>query len=206
MITPPRTRAARLLLVRHGEVEDWARGRIYGRLDPAVSATGLEQARAVVRRLVEERPVALYVSPSRRARDSAAPVAEATSLVPASDPRLREIEFGEFEGLTFAEAEQRDPATWRAWMERPGAVRFPGGECWDDVRARAVEAGEAIAAAHPGEPAVVVTHGGVVRALLAEALALPAERTFRVEVGFGSLTILRREPFGWMVETVGWRP
>lgn len=206
MIGPPKTRSARLLLVRHGEVEDWARGRIYGRLDPAVSPLGLQQAQAIARRVAEERPVALLVSPSRRALESAGFIAEATALAPAQDARLREIEFGEFEGLTFAEAEQRDPVIWRTWMERPGAVRFPGGECWDDVRARAVEAAEAVTAAHPGEAVAVVTHGGVIRALLAEALALPAERTFRMEIGFGSLTVLRREPFGWMVERVSWRP
>lgn len=205
MIAPPATAAARLLLVRHGEVEEWARGRIYGRLDPSLSEAGRAQARAVARLVAAERPVALHASPSRRAVESAAPVAEVTGLVAATDGRLREIEFGELEGLTFEEAERRDPATWHAWMERPGQVRFPGGECWDDVRARAVEAGEAIAAANPGAPAVVVTHGGVIRALLAEALGLPAERTFRLEIGFGSLTILRREPFGWMVEAVNRR-
>lgn len=206
MIAPPPTAAARLLLVRHGEVEEWARGRIYGRLDPSLSETGRAQAAAIARRIAQERPVALHASPSRRALESAAPIAEATGLAPSTDPRLREIEFGELEGLTFAEAEQRDPATWRAWMERPGQVRFPGGECWDEVCARAVAAAEAIAAAHPNAPSVVVAHGGVIRALLAEALALPAERTFRMEIGFGSLTILRREPFGWMVECVSWRP
>lgn len=205
MTSPALGGAARLLLVRHGEVAEWARGKIYGRLDPSLSDEGLEQARAIARRLDPERPAALYHSPSRRALETAAPIAEAFTLAAAPDPRLREIEFGELEGLTFAEAEQRDPATWRVWMERPGQVRFPRGECWDEVRARAVAAAEAIASAHPGAAVAVVTHGGVIRALLAEALDLPAERTFRLEIGFGSLTILRREPFGWMVETVNRR-
>lgn len=138
--------------------------------------------------------------------ETAAAVAAATGLTPAVEPRLHEIEFGRFEGLTFAEAEARDPATWREWMEHPGAVRFPGGECWDEVRARALAALEAIAAAHAGEVVAVVTHGGVIRALLSEALALPAERTFRMEIAFGSLTVVRREPFGWMVEAVNRRP
>jgi broad specificity phosphatase PhoE len=197
--------AARLLLVRHGEVEEWARGRIYGRLDPTLSADGLAQARAAARLVAAERPAALRCSPSRRALESAAPIAEACGRAPELDPRLREIEFGELEGLTFSEAQERDPVTWREWMERPGHVKFPGGECWDDVRARAVEAGEAAAAARPSEATVLVTHGGVIRALLAEALNLPAERTFRMEIGFGSLTVLRREPFGWMVEAVNRR-
>ncbi|HSM94227.1 MAG TPA: histidine phosphatase family protein [Anaeromyxobacteraceae bacterium] len=201
-----RAEATRLLLLRHGEVEEGARGRIYGRLDPALSETGRAQAEAIGRRVAPEHPVAIYTSPSLRARDTAAPLAAALGLAPIADERLREIGFGDFEGLTFAEAERRDPVTWREWMERPGEVRFPGGECWEDVRARAVDAAEAIAAAHPAVPVAVVTHGGVVRALLAEALAIPASRTFRMEVGFGSLTVLRREPFGWMVEAVNRRP
>lgn len=201
--TPP---ATRLLLVRHGEVEAWARGRVYGRLDPALSAEGLAQARAVGAVVSAERPSALLCSPSRRALETAAPIAAATGLLPEPDPRLREIEFGQFEGLSFSEAEARDPVTWREWMEHPGTVRFPGGECWDDVRARALDAFEAIAAAPQAAPVAVVTHGGVIRALLSEALALPAERTFRMEIAFGSLTIVRREPFGWMVEAVNLRP
>ena len=201
-----KTDATRLLLVRHGEVEEGARGRIYGRLDPALSPAGRAQAEAAARSVAAERPVAIYTSPSVRARDTAVPIASALGLTPVTDPRIREIEFGEFEGLTFAEAERRDPVTWREWMERPGEVRFPGGECWDEIRARAVDAAEAIAAAHPHAPVVVITHGGVIRALLSEALALPASRTFRMEVGFGSLTVLRREPFGWMVEAVNRRP
>ncbi len=201
----PPGNATRLLLVRHGEVEEWARGRIYGRLDPALSPAGRAQADAVAPRVAAHHPVALYASPSARALETASCIASACSLQPAIEPRLREIGFGVFEGLTFAEAELRDPETWRRWMERPGAVRFPEGECWDDVRDRSVAGAESIASAHPAAAVAVVTHGGVIRALLAEALALPAERTFRMEVAFGSLTVLRREPFGWMVEAVNGR-
>lgn len=206
MTSPPLPPATRLLLVRHGEVEGWARGRVYGRLDPALSAEGLAQARAVAAAVSAERPSALLCSPSRRTLETAAAIAATTGLVPAPDPRLREIEFGAFEGLTFAEAEARDPVTWREWMDHPGTVRFPAGECWDDVRARALDAFEAITAVPHEAPVAVVTHGGVIRALLSEALALPAERTFRMEIAFGSVTIVRREPFGWMVEAVNRRP
>ena len=205
MRAPATPGGARLLLVRHGEVEEWARGRIYGRLDPSLSPAGRTQAASAAARLAREHPSALYASSSARALETAGPIGAACGLVPRVDLRLREIEFGEFEGLTFAEAEQRDVSTWRQWMEHPGRVRFPGGECWDEVRARSVEAAEAIAADHPAGAAVVVTHGGVIRALVSEALGLPAERTFRIEIAFGSLTVLRREPFGWMVESVNVR-
>jgi alpha-ribazole phosphatase len=204
--SPAPAPATRLLLVRHGEVEAWARGRIYGRLDPALSAEGRAQAEAAAGLVAAEQPSALLCSPSKRAMETAAAIAAATGLLPSEDPRLREIEFGAFEGLTFAEAEARDPVTWREWMEHPGTVRFPGGECWEDVRARAVATYEEIATARPSSTVAVVTHGGVIRALLSDALALPAERTFRMEIAFGSLTIARREPFGWVVEAVNRRP
>lgn len=205
MMGAPRGGTTRLILVRHGEVEAGFRGRIYGRLEAPLSTEGRAQARAVAAAVAGERPVALYASPSLRTRESAAPIAAACALAPVVEPRLQELDFGELEGLTFAEAERRAPATWREWMERPGEVRFPGGETWQEIRSRAVGAAESIVAAHPNGSAVAVTHGGIIRALVAEALGIPADRVFRLEVGYSSLTVLRREPFGWMVEAANRR-
>ena len=103
------------------------------------------------------------------------------------DPRLREIDRGDVEGLAFDEL----PAELqRGLLEAPTRVRFPGGESYGDLRERVVAALEEIASRHPDETVAVVSHAGAIRAALATWLLLPDEAVFRIELGFGSLTIV----------------
>jgi broad specificity phosphatase PhoE len=106
------------------------------------------------------------------------------------DERLRELDFGELEGRTYDEIARERPELYRRWMEQPTRVRFPGGECFDDLRARACAALGEIRAAHSGAVIAVVTHGGVVRAALADALGLPTERIFALDVGYCRLSVI----------------
>jgi broad specificity phosphatase PhoE len=171
----------RLLLVRHAEPEDDARGRCYGRLDVGLSARGRTHAR----RLSGLPCDVVYTSPRRRARETAAALGDA--LV---DERLRELDFGELEGRTFDEIALERPELYRRWMEEPTRVRFPGGESFDDLRTRACAALADIRAEHEGDVAAVVTHGGIVRAGLAEALGLPSERIFALDVGYCRISVI----------------
>jgi broad specificity phosphatase PhoE len=103
------------------------------------------------------------------------------------DPRLREIDRGEAEGLAF---EELSPELQRGLLEEPLRVRFPGGESWDELRERVMAALDEIAARHPDETVAVVTHAGAIRAALATWLLLPDEAVFRVELDLGSLTVV----------------
>ena len=103
------------------------------------------------------------------------------------DPRLREIDRGEAEGVAFADL----PADLqRGLLEAPLRVRFPGGESYEDLRARVIEALEEIAGRHPDETVAIVTHAGAIRAALATWLLLPDDAVFRIEVDFRSLTVV----------------
>jgi broad specificity phosphatase PhoE len=187
----PAGRAARLLLVRHAEVEAGARGRAIGRTDVALSGEGRRLAEGLVERLRPERPAALHASPSRRAVETAAPLARALGLELTLEPALREVDFGLLDGLAYEAIERDFPETWRDWMERPAEVRFPGGESLADVAARTERALLAIAARHPGATVVVVSHGGPIRAALALAAGRPLAAAFELEVGHRSVQAVR---------------
>jgi alpha-ribazole phosphatase len=171
----------RVVLVRHAEPEHDARGRCYGRLDVALS----ERGRTFAGRLSGIACDAVYTSPRRRARETAEVFG-----APIVDERLSELDFGELEGRTYDEIALERPELYRRWMDEPTHVRFPGGESFEDLRARSCTALAEFRAAHDTETIAVVTHGGVIRAALAEALGLPTERIFAFDVGYCRVSVI----------------
>jgi alpha-ribazole phosphatase len=171
----------RLVLVRHCEPEEDMRGRCYGSLDVGLSDTGRVHARELAARVSAG---AVWTSPRLRARETASPL----SAAPLVDDGLRELDFGELEGRTFDEIAASEPVLYRAWMETPTQVRFPGGESYADLKARALRSLGRISAEH--ESAIVVTHGGVIRAALSAWLGIPDEWIFRIDLRYGGVTIV----------------
>jgi len=180
----------RIMLVRHAQPTTDARGRCYGRLDIGLSARGQAQAQLLACTLEQVPLAAIYTSPSRRAVDTAAPAAQARALTPIIDERLRELDFGDFEGRTYGEIERSHPEIYRQWMDTPTLVQFPGGESYTQLRARALAAIDAIRARHLGETAAVVSHGGVLRTILADCLSMPADAIFRLDQSHGAISII----------------
>jgi uncharacterized phosphatase len=146
-----------LYLVRHGET-DWNRQRrIQGRTDIPLNATGREQARATGMRLASRTWDAVAASPLDRARETAAIIAAEIGLgEPELVPSLVERDYGEAEGMTDAELDERYGR----------GVPVPGRESRHDVADRVVPALLDLATAHPGAALVVVSHGGAIRAVL----------------------------------------
>ena len=179
---------SRLILVRHTEPEEDARGRCYGTLDIGLSAAGREHARELAGRLARVDYDAVYSSPRLRARETADPVAAARGLELVTDDGLRELDFGAFEGRTYDEIAASEPELFQAWMQMPTQVRFPGGDSFADLKVRAIAALDRIRDTH--ETAVVVTHGGVLRAGVAAWLSMPDEAIFRLDQRYGGVTIV----------------
>ena len=170
---PDRGEATRLLLVRHGETEESTRGRCYGRLDVGLSPEGRRRSEKLAAALAETPLAAVYSSTLSRALDTAAAIAERQGLDPVAEDDLREIDFGELEGLTYDEVREGWPELYREWMERPDRGRIPrrGGLC---VPPRPRAPGRRRDPGAPrGEAVAVVAHGGVVRVVLADVLGLP---------------------------------
>jgi alpha-ribazole phosphatase len=174
----------RLVLIRHAQPEDDARGRCYGRLDVGLSPSGAKAAERLAGSLRDLSLDAVYSSPRRRAVQTAQLLG-----APHVDERFGELDFGELEGKTYEEVEREHPELFRHWMKSPTEVRFPGGESWADLRAR-VDAGVADVLSSSGETVAVVTHGGVVRAVLARVLGLPDERVFAFDVGYARVSVV----------------
>lgn len=174
---------ARLLVVRHGETLWNAERRIQGHTDTPLSPVGLDQAQALASTLADElapwrsgramggrRPL-LFTSDLRRARETAEPVARALSLVARPRVDLRERAFGVAQGKTWEELARELPDEVERYRRRGERDAIPGIEPILAFRERVLGAARAIAelAAQDGVPAVVVTHGGVLTALLETA-------------------------------------
>lgn len=179
----PDAQFTRLIAVRHGETAWNVDTRVQGQLDIGLNEVGRRQSVRLAQALVDEQLEALYASDLGRARDTALAVASLTGLPLQLDPRLRERAFGRFEGMTYAEIEQRFPDASRRWRQRdPDFAPEGGGEALAAFQARAVAAVAAIARRHRGRHVAVITHGGVLDALYRAAarVALDAPRTWHL--------------------------
>ena len=160
----------RLLLVRHGETE-WNRvGRWQGHADPPLNETGRRQAAELAERLAGDGIAAVYSSDLARARETAGAAADRLGLDVVEDPALREIDVGSWSGLTRAEVAEQYPEGFARWLA--GEIGHDG-ETREQLTERVVAATTAIAVRHEGETVLVVTHGGVIRALRRHASGDP---------------------------------
>lgn len=175
----------RILLVRHGESEWNASRLLQGQADIDLSPNGERQAEALRATLASLAPDRIVVSSLRRARRTAAllgyPDAEPTD-------ELREIHVGDWAGERIADLVSRDPAAYRGW--RAGAHTPPAGEDWREFKARTGACIERLLESD-ADRILVISHGGVVRAILENLIALSPERI--VPVAPGSLTILQHD-------------
>ena len=172
----------RIWLVRHGEPE--ARGLCYGSLDVPLSEHGREQIRLTAGHLKDETLSAIYTSPLSRARESADLIAGASIQVVAA---FSEMNFGAFEGLSFAEIEERYPEIYRHWMAAPTEVKFPDGESFSEMKSRVLAAFDEIRARHDGETIAIVSHAGVNRIVIAWALGIADAHVFRIGQDYACL-------------------
>jgi broad specificity phosphatase PhoE len=156
-----------ILLARHGETEDNRPPlRFQGRRDTPLNATGRRQASELATRLRDRGDLAaLYTSDLARARETAAVVGRVLGLEPREDPRFSEGDRGRWEGRLMDDVERDEPEHWAAWRRAGGGFRFPGGESLTDVQER-VLAALADVERHGDGRAVVVCHGGPIRAVL----------------------------------------
>lgn len=158
---------AHVLLVRHPETVANVEGRMVGRGDTPLTERGRRQAGLLVAEIVAFEPEVVWTSPLERARIVAEAAAAASQVPLEVDARLRELDFGQAEGLTWTEIEASGvPFDYRS-SDRPVA---PGGESRSDIERRSAAFADELVAR--GGRHVVCTHGGVFRAMLVYLLGL----------------------------------
>jgi broad specificity phosphatase PhoE len=153
-------------LIRHAESTWNAAGRWQGHGDPPLSPAGRAQAAALAEQIRGEKIEVLIASDLARCRETAAILGACWGLEPSHDARLREIDIGAWTGLTREQILAKDAALLDAFEAEQLETRPGGGETRLEIRARARVAAEELAAAHRGRRLALVTHLGVVRALL----------------------------------------
>ncbi|SRR5260221_7911268 len=155
-------------LIRHGETDWNVTGKFQGHACVPLNEEGQRQAVLLAQHLAAavQDVTALYSSDSLRTRQTAEVVAAQLGLPVQLDSRLREIDLGEWQGLTRAEAELWDTERYQIIMADPLNIPRPGGESGLQVAHRMLQVLEAIAAAHPGQYVLAVTHGGTIHNLL----------------------------------------
>jgi broad specificity phosphatase PhoE/ribonuclease HI len=177
-------------LLRHGETIHTAHKRFsgFGGDDPPLNDTGVEQSHSAGRHLAASGGADLVVtSPMARTRQTAAIVAEHLGVEIVVDEGIRECNFGDWDGMTFADVQRDDGEALDAWLAST-AVAPPGGESFDEVEVRVREAKDRILAEFEGSDLVLVTHVTPLKTLLRLALDAPAHAYYRIEIKPASLS------------------
>jgi alpha-ribazole phosphatase len=180
-----------LWLIRHSEPDEAVRGICYGALDVPLSLRGIEQAQSIARWLSGHRLDAIYTSPSKRCVDTARCIAANRSCTVGVADELRELDFGEFEGRPYDEIAESHPDLYRKWMEHPTEVDFPGGENFKQMADRVIPTTRELVSRHSGQHLALVSHGGAIRIILADALGMPENNVFRVAQRYGAINCIR---------------
>jgi probable phosphomutase (TIGR03848 family) len=177
-----------LILLRHATTP--ATGKRLGGWTPGVhlDAAGVAQAATAARRHAQHPVHAVYASPLERTRETAAALARAHGLKVRIDRGLGEVDYGEWTDRPLAQL--RRLKLWRTIQQAPSRVTFPGGESIRAAQARAVEATERIAAAHPGETVVLVSHADIIKAVLAHHLGMGLDLFQRLVISPASSSII----------------
>lgn len=162
-----------LILLRHGETDHNTGLRLTGWGDPNLNEKGREQARTAAERLVAEYKIEqLYVSPLLRAAQTAEPLSRLTGLTPIMNEGLKELNFGEMEGMSIPEIKERMPEIFTAWRSDDPTFGWPGGETREVFHTRVDRALWEIIRAEAGvhETIAVVGHGAALAGFVTEIM------------------------------------
>jgi probable phosphoglycerate mutase len=183
--SPPMT----TFLLRHGETPLSAEKRFAGVGDIPLTENGLRQAKAAAHTLAGRGLEAIVSSPLRRCQDTAAEVAAVTGLDVRVEPALRETDFGEWEGLSFAEARDRWPGLMDSWLSDP-AVAPPKGESFAEVYRRVGTALDKLKVRYRHRRVLVVSHVTPIKMLIRVCLQAPPPALYRMHLDTASLSTI----------------
>ncbi len=200
---PPVTR---LLLIRHAEVEARYQGVFGGRIDMDLSPRGHEQAARLAKYLQAKPLSAIYASPMKRVQQTLAPLLLNGAPKPVILPDLREVDFGDWTGLSAEEVQGKFGVSASSWLEHLECGGIANAECGETLRDRVEPCLERILAAHAGQQVAVFCHGGIIRMLLSILLRWPLSSMAMFEIEYASLTQVRLQQHKTRLQLLNFAP
>ena len=170
-----------LYMVRHGQTAASRENRFSGSLDPPLTQVGEAMAEAFARAYAPLTWDAIYTSPMRRTRQTAEALSRLTGVALTVDDGLKEIEYGEWEGLRQDEVKAQWPEAFEYWASDVASRGTPGGETAFHVAARAMRVVEAIRSRHQRGNVMLVSHKATLRVITCALLGLDV-RLFRERI------------------------
>jgi len=195
--------SCRVYLIRHGETANAGQVCFNGHFDVDVSSTGKEQFRSISESLKDLSIHSVYSSDLKRTRICAEIVSEPHGLKPITFPELRELSFGEWEGLSVQEVNQKYPGQLDSQFKNIETFSVKGGETFLQLQQRVIPKFEEIVAGHSDETIVILAHGGVNRIILSHLLGIPMANVFRLQQEYGAINIIQFYADNAVVELVG---
>ena len=183
----------RLVLIRHGQTAWNKSGKYQGQSDVALSEEGLEQARCLAEHFPVEKLDAVYASDLSRAMVTAETVAQKFGLEVRPEPAFRELSFGKWEGLTYAEIVAGWPEAMANFLTHPDIMEIPQGESFPQVQQRAMTRLKEIVAEHEPHDHIVgiFAHGAVLRTILTGIMQMPLSQVWTLSQYNTAVNIVR---------------
>jgi len=179
-----------LLLVRHGETAMNSNLRYWGRTDVELGELGLKQAERLRDLLATRKIDTIFASERQRAHQTARIIASEHEANVTICPELNEVDFGDIEGMTFQEVNQRYPDVAKAWIKGGLDFRYPGGESMSELGKRAIRFASHLKDLAPEATALIVAHSGILRLLICHLIDIGQENWWRFHLDFASLSIM----------------
>ncbi len=195
--------SCKIYLFRHGETANSTEVCFNGHFDVELSGKGKNQFREWAQVFKEESFTAIYSSNLARTRISAKILGEPHQLEPIAYSELRELCFGDWEGLSVTQVEEKYPNQLEERMKNIEAFKVDGGETFWQLQERVVAMFEKIVSRHSNEKIAMVCHGGVNRVILSHLLEIPIKRIFRIKQDYADLNIIQYYGNEPVVELVG---
>lgn len=165
----------RIIFVRHGQTEWNVLGKFQGQTDVKLTPLGLKQAQKAAAWLADEKIAAVYASDLERSMHTAACIAALHNLKVQPLKQVREIFFGDWEGMRYDEIEKRWPKEIKQLFHEAGKLRIPHGETFQAVIDRAIPAIDTLAKQHQNKTIVLVSHGAALRSILGYYMHIPLD-------------------------------
>jgi probable phosphoglycerate mutase len=192
-----------IILVRHGEVQGITPPRFRGRMQLPLTPKGIRQAeRTAAHLLTTGGAGAIWTGPLDRCTHTARIIGEIQGLTPETQPALDDIDYGAWQGHSYDEIRQSDPAGFESWMARPDETRIPGADTLQETSARALGALQAAVDLRTGATLIIVSHDSINRLILLHALQMPLARYHDLEQSPCGISRLQRIGARWTIRSM----